>query len=113
MKKVVAITILVLGVMSVSCDRQKALDRVLSDPQMKTYIMGEMLKNEQTKAQLADSIFADKQITDSYLNDLVANENSRTDLLNRCLRADTTGDWIIGKLAENPNLAAKMRQIPK
>jgi hypothetical protein len=112
-KKAIAITLLAVGLLAVSCNRQKALDRIMADPQMKSYIMGEMLKSETTKAQLADSIFADRTITDQYINKLVANEYTRTDLFNRCLRNDPTGDWIIGKLAEDPNLKAKMKEMSK
>jgi hypothetical protein len=113
MKKVIAITLLTVGLLAISCDRQKALDRILADPQMKSYMLSEMLKNEETKAQLADSIFADKVLTDQYLTKLVADEGARTDLFNRCLQADTSGNWIISKLAEDPNLKAKMKEASK
>jgi hypothetical protein len=113
MKKLIAITLLTLSLLSINCDRQKALDRVIADPQMKSYLLGEMLKSEGTKAQLTDSIFADTMITGRYLDKLISDENGRADLLNKMLRADPTGDWIIKKLSEDPNLAAKMRQLPK
>jgi len=112
-KKAIAITLMALGLLAVSCNRQKALDRIMADPQMKSYIMGEMLKSETTKAQLADSIFADRAITDQYIDRLVANEYTRTDLFNRCLRNDSTGSWIIGKLAEDPVRKAKMKEMSK
>ncbi len=113
MKKLIAITILALAMFAISCDRQKALDRVMADPQMKNYLMGEMLKNETTKAQLTDSIFADTMITSRYLDKLISDENARTDLFNRMLRVDPTGDWLIRKLSENPDIKTKMRQLPK
>ena len=113
MKKILAMAILAMGMLAISCDKQKALDTIMNDPQMKSYIMGEMLKSETTKAVLADSIFADRQIADNYLNKLISNEYSRADVLSRILRADPTGNWIITKLAEDPNLAAKMRALPK
>jgi hypothetical protein len=112
-KKVITIGILALAVLAVSCDRQKALNRIVEDPQMKSYILGEMLKNGDTKAQLADSIFADKAITDMYLEKLISDENARADLLDRIIRNDTSGAWIIGKLAQDSTLASKMRQLPK
>ena len=112
-KKIVAIAILAVGVLAISCDRQKALDKIMADPQMKSYIMGEMLKNPVTKAQLADSIMADRQLTDTYLNKLVSNEYARADLLSRVLRVDPTGAWIIGKLAEDPTLKSKMKEASK
>jgi hypothetical protein len=112
-KKVIALTILAIGVLAVSCDRQKALDKIMADPQMKTYIMGELLQSEATKAQLADSVFADRQIMDSYLNNLVSNEITRTDLLNRIIKTDTTGNWIFDKLSADPDFAARIKPEKK
>jgi hypothetical protein len=112
-KKVLVIAVLTLGTLLIACDKQKALDRILADPQMKSYILTEVMKSEQTRAQLADSIFADKTMTDRYLNQLVANEYARSDLFSRILKADPTGNWIISKLAEDPNLKSAMRQASK
>jgi hypothetical protein len=112
-KKIVALAILAIGILAVSCDRQKALDKIMADPQMKSYLMGEMLKSESTKAQLADSIFADRQIMDGYLNNLVSNEVTRTDLLNRIIKADTTGNWIFDKLSADPDFAARIKPAKK
>jgi hypothetical protein len=112
-KKVITIAILALGLLAISCDRQKALNRIMEDPQMKNYILGEMLKNGDTKAQLADSIFADEAITDMYLEKLISNDNARADLLNRMLRSDTSEAWIIGQLSADSSIVAKMRKLPK
>jgi hypothetical protein len=112
-KKIILIVILLSIAFGFACSRQKALDRIMADPQMKAYILSEAMKTETTKAQLADSIFADKNITGKYISQLVANEYSRNDLLNRMLQSDPNGDWIIGRLAENPTLKEKMRALPK
>jgi hypothetical protein len=112
-KKILLIVILLSIAFGFACSRQKALDRIMADPQMKAYILSEAMKTEITKAQLADSIFADKNITNKYISQLIANEYSRNDLLNRMLKADSNGVWIIGKLAENPILREKMRGLPK
>jgi hypothetical protein len=108
-KKIVALTILAVGILAIGCDRQKALDKIMADPQMKSYIMGQMLKNETIKAQLADSVFADQQIMNAYLNKLAANEITRTDLLNRILQADTSGTWIFDKLSADPDFAVRIK----
>jgi hypothetical protein len=105
--------ILIVGVVAFGCSKQKALDRILADPQMKSYILAEAMKNVQTRAALADSIFADRALTDAFINKLITNEYTRSDLVNRCLKVDPTGDWIINKLAEDPNLKAKMKEVSK
>ena len=113
MRRIIAVAILALTALGISCSRQKALDTIMADPQMKTYIMGEMLKNEATKAVLADSIFADKAIVDKYLDGLTTNEISRSDLLNRMLKADPSGAWIVNRLAEDPGIKAAMKAASK
>ena len=46
MKKHIFIAVMGLGLLIVACDKQRALDKILADPQMKTYIMGEIMKSE-------------------------------------------------------------------
>jgi hypothetical protein len=113
MKKYIIIASLTVGAIIVGCNRQQALTKILADPQMKGYIMTEMLKSEATRAQLADSIFADANQTNMYLDKLVADEYTRADLLNRMLKVDPTGQWIVGKLAQNPVVKAEMGNASK
>lgn len=113
MKKLIVTAILGAGLLLVACDKQRALDRILADPQMKTYIMTEIMKSEQTRAQIADSLFADPILTNAYLDRLVQNERSRGDLLYRMIAVDTTGQWILSSLAAEPGFKEKMRQASK
>ncbi len=112
-KKVVLIAILALGTFLVACDKQKALDSILADPQMKSHILQQILADETSRAELADSILADTLITDVYLNGLVENEVSRGELLERILVVDSTGEWITAWLAEDPDLKRQMRKASK
>lgn len=113
MKKVVLIAILALGTFFVGCDKQKALDSILADPQMKSHILQQMLADETSRAEMADSILADMEITDAYLDGLVENEVSRNDLLKRILAVDSTGEWITAKLAENPDIKRQMGKVSR
>lgn len=113
MKKVVLIAILALGTFIVGCDKQKALDSILADPQMKSNILQQMLADETSRAEMADSILADMEITDVYLDGLAENEISRGDLLERILAVDSTGEWITAKLAEDPDMKRQMRSASR
>jgi hypothetical protein len=112
-KKVVLIAVLALGTLLIGCDKQKALDSILADPQMKSHILMQMLADETSRAEMADSILADMEITDAYLNGLVENEVSRGELLERILVVDSTGEWITAKLAQDPDLKRQMRKAAK
>jgi hypothetical protein len=112
-KKYVLIAVLIVGAIFVACDKQKALDGILADPQMKGYIMQQILADETTRAELADSILADKEITNAYLDGLAENEVSRNELLDKILAVDSTGEWITAKLAENPDMKQQMRSASR
>ena len=113
MKKFVLIAILIAGAAFVACDKQKALDGILADPQMKGYIMQQILADETTRAELADSILADTAITGAYLSGMAQNEASRNELLKKILAVDSTGEWITAKLAENPEIKQQMRSASR
>lgn len=110
MKKIVLIAVLVSGTLLIGCDKQKALDSIMADPQMKSYILNQMLADETTRAVMADSILADMEVTDAYLDGLAENEIARNDLLKRILAVDSTGEWITAKLAEDPDMKRQMRR---
>jgi hypothetical protein len=112
-KKVVLIVILALGMLLVGCDKQKALDSILADPQMKSNILQQMLADETSRAEMADSVLADTLITNVYLNGLVENEVSRGELLERLLVVDSTGEWITARLAADPDLRRQMRSASR
>jgi hypothetical protein len=112
-KKIVLIAILVSGTLLIGCDKQKALDSIMADPQMKSYILNQMLADEATRAVMADSILSDMEVTDAYLDGLAENEASRNDLLKRILAIDSTGEWITARLAENPDIKRQMRKVSR
>jgi len=112
-KKLIVVAVLGIGLLIVACDKERALDKILADSQMKSYIMGEIMKSEQTRAQIADSLFADPILTSAYLNRLVQNDITREDLLRRIMQADSTGQWTVSILAEEPRFKDKMKQASK
>ena len=113
MKKLLLILPLLVVIAAMACDKQAALDKILADPEAGSYILGQMLANENTRAELADSIFADQDIIEVYVDGLVENENSRADLLSRMIAVDTTGEWITTKLAEDPAIKEAMRKASR
>ncbi len=110
MKKLFLIAVLLLGMLTAACSKQKALDNILADPEMKSYLLKQMLGDESTRAEMADSILADENIVTAYLSGMAEMEISRGDLLSYIMAVDTTGEWTIGKLSENPEFKKIMKQ---
>jgi hypothetical protein len=100
LRKLILIAALIAVSILWGCSQESALNRIIQDPGARDYLLGQLLTHEDVRAALADTIFADS---------LCQVDRSREMLLNHILAADTTGDWIIGKLAENPDYKQKMR----
>lgn len=110
MKKTVLILIVIMGLALIGCSKESALDRIIQeDPEYRANIMGKLLSYEDTRAELADTIFADQEIFMARMDSMCQNENTREMLLQHILAADTTGEWIVTKLAEDPDMKQKMR----
>jgi len=103
-KRVVLIAILAILTVVVACDKQKALDSIMADPQMRSYLLQQMLADEASRAEMADSILNDSNITSAYLSGLVENEFSRNNLVERIIAVDSTGEWIMARLAQYPDI---------
>jgi hypothetical protein len=112
-KRLFFVMVLAVTAAFFGCSKQRALDQVMEDPDMRSYLLQQMLTDEGTRAEMADSILNDSEITDAYLTGLAENEVSRAGLLEKILVVDSTGEWITGKLAENPDLKAKMRSASR
>ena len=105
------ILVLVSGLAMMGCDSRSALDKIIQeDPEYRAYIMGSLLSYDDTRAALADTIFADEDLFSSRIDSMCQVDRSRELLLRHILAADTTGDWIIQTLAEDPDLKQKMRR---
>ena len=99
-----------MGVALIGCSKESALDKIIQDdPGYRSSIMGKLLAYEDTRAELADSIFGDQELFAARIDTLCQDEKTREGLLDYILAADTTGEWIVGKLAEDPDLKQKMR----
>jgi hypothetical protein len=112
-KRILLLAILSLALISTACDKQKAVKSIVEDPQMKSIILSQLLGDQQTKAQLADSIFADQIVIDKLVAHMAQNELTRTQLLDNILQADTSGQWLLAKLAADPNMKLKMKEAVK
>jgi len=112
-KRFVLVAALGLMTVIIGCDKQKALDSIMADSQMRSYIMQQMLSDETSRAEMADSILNDATITNTYLDSLVANEMTRGNLVDRIIAVDSTGQWITAKLAENPEIKKEMRKAAR
>jgi hypothetical protein len=108
-KKLILVTLLILGVAFIACDKQRALDSILADAEAKSYLLGQMLQDETTRAEMADSTFADTGLMIAFFENMASDETTREQLLQYIIAADSTGEWISAKLADNPEIKKAMR----
>jgi len=106
--------IVIMGLALIGCSKESALDKIIQeDPGYRANILGKLLAYDDTRAELADTIFADQEIFSARIDSMCQNENSREMLLQHILAADSTGEWILGKIAENPGLKQMMRTVSR
>jgi len=98
----------------IGCSKESALDRIIQeDPEYRANILGKLLAYDDTRAELADTIFADAEIFGARIDSMCQVERSREMLLQHILAADSTGEWIVGKLAENPDIKRVMKKASR
>ena len=112
-KRIILIAIPALFIITMSCNKQRALDRIMADPQMRSYLLQQMLTDQTTRAEMADSIMNDSKVTDAFVKGLVDNEASRDVLLQKMIASDPTGVWIVGKLSENADILKEIKKAAK
>jgi hypothetical protein len=112
-KKVLLISVLMIGLLAVACDKQGALERILEEPATKSYILQQMFADEATRAEMADSTFANVEIMNAYLTKLATSDDGKSRLLSFLVAADTTGEWICERLAENDEIKKAMKQASR
>ena len=113
MRKLFLVTVILVGILVAGCGKQSALETILQDPGARSHLMGQLLAFEDTRAEVADSIFADNELITARLSGYSEDELKREVLLGHILAADSTGEWIIAKLVENPDMKKKMRSASR
>lgn len=114
MKKTVLILVLISGLALVGCDSRGALDKIIQeDPEYRAYIIGELLSYDDIRAALADTVFADEELFSTRIDSMCQVDRSREMLLQHILAADTTGEWILNTLAEDPDMKQAMRRASR
>ena len=113
-KKTVLILVLISGLALVGCDSRGALDKIIQeDPEYRAYIIGELLSYDDIRAALADTVFADEELFSTRIDSMCQVDRSREMLLQHILAADTTGEWILNTLAEDPDMKQAMRRASR
>ena len=113
MKKFTAFVALLLvsAAFIAGCDQQKALDQILSNPETKGYLMSRMMEDEQIKSEMANQLLADTAWVKTIIDRLGEQAANRELMLSELLAHDGMPDIMLEKMAENPDLRNKMREI--
>ncbi len=115
MKKTLIFTLIIaaIGAFIIGCDQQKAIDQILENPQMKSYLMGKMMEDEAIKADITNQLMADSAWVNSIIVRLTDQQNTRTIMFENLLTHEGMGDMMLEKMAEDPALKTKIKEIAK
>ena len=115
MKKTLIFTLIIAAAAAFlsGCDQQKAIDQILENPQMKSYLMGKMMEDEAIKADITNQLMADSVWVNSIVVRLTDQHGNRIMMFEKLLEHEGMGDMMLEKMAEDSALKAKMKDIGK
>jgi hypothetical protein len=115
LKKTLIITLIIAAITAFlsGCDQQKAIDQILENPQMKSYLMGKMMEDEAIKADITNQLMADTAWVSSIVGQLAEQHNDRILMFEKLLEHEGMGEIMLEKMAEDPALKTKIKDIAK
>jgi len=108
---ILIIMVSLVGAIFVGCDQQKALDQILQKPEMKTYLMTQMMKDEGVKAEITTQILTDSAWVANIVAEYSKTMANREIMLNAMLEYPGMGQIMLSKMSEDPELKAAMKEI--
>ena len=95
----------------ISCDQQKALDQILTKPEMKTYMMTKMMEDEAIKTDMVNQLLADSAWVNTIIERLSEKPGNRAMMFEKIIAFEGMADIMLEKMAEDPELKKKMKAI--
>ena len=113
MKKIIVLVILLAAVLAImiGCSKQTALDQITKNPEMSKALMTKMMEDPNIRADITNQLLADTAWVSMIMDRLTEQMSNRELLLNKLLEHEGMGQIILAKLAEDPELVAKMKEI--
>ena len=113
MRKVTILLVLaiVMGVIFIGCDQQKAIDQILQKPEMKQYIMTKMMTDEGVKEEITAGVLADTAWVNLIMGEYAKQMSNREKMMNTLLSYPGMGEIMLTKMAEDENLKKSMKEI--
>ena len=113
MKKILIafLGVAVIAILLAGCDQQKALDQILENPEMKSYMMTKMMEDENIKAEITNQLLADSVWVASIVDRLSEQLSNRALMFEQLMGHEGMADMMLEKMAEDEALKAKMKEI--
>lgn len=112
-KKTVFLVILTMAISAIiiGCDQQKALDQILEKPEMKQYLMTQMMSDQSVKDGITAEILADSVWVSQIVTEYGKTMANREQMLNTLLQYPGMGEIMLSKMAEDETLRKAMKDI--
>ncbi len=104
MKKVAVCFLILAGLVSVmlvaGCSREKAMEQLMSDPQMSQLIMDKLWNTPATKQQLVQMVMDDPESMNQLKQSLVADSTKAATMMDMMMANENLKEMIKAKTAE-------------
>lgn len=108
---ILIVLVLALGILMSGCDKQKALDQILENPEMKAYMMTTMMQDEAVKEEITNQILADTAWSALIVARFSEQMSNRETMMTKLLEYKGMGQIMLEKMAEDAELKNKMKEI--
>ena len=95
------------------CDQNKALEKMLSNPDITAKIMEKIWENPELKAKLAEKVLADPELQGKLMDQMLSNHNTMTTMMDKMMMDEWCKTTLTEKMkpAEKPKPTGKKKQF--
>ena len=115
MKKIAIIVLVVAASLIIvsGCSKQAGLDQIMSNPEMKSYLMTKMMEDQKLKVDMIDNFLTDSTWVNAFVDRLGQQTNARDIVLDKIVRQQGVGEMLLARFANEPTLKEMMKELSK
>ncbi|NLI15702.1 MAG: hypothetical protein GX409_05380 [candidate division Zixibacteria bacterium] len=110
---VLAVIILATAWIFAGCNQQAGLDQIMKNPQMKSYLMEKMMEDKAIQISMIEKNISDSAWVNAFVNQLSRQTNQRDIILFDILQQPGVGEMVLTRLAADPAMKLKMKDLSK
>lgn len=115
MKRLTVLAVIILAITSMfaGCSQQAGLEQIMKDPQMKSYLLGKLMEDKAIQVSMIEKNISDTTWVNAFVAQLSKQTNQRDIILFELLQQPGASEMVLARLATNPEMKLKMKELSK